>query len=88
MYFLWGLFDSKCYNESSIDTLIPNICNDICIKTEIDTLFSNIDSSNYYTKAEIGDLGNELSTLFLNTYSTSDIYTFCLTYYYNIEYVS
>ena len=43
------------YNKSSIGTLIPNIYDDGYIKAEIDTLFSKIYLSSYYTKAEIGD---------------------------------
>ena len=50
------------YNKSSIDNVIPNIYDDAYIKTEIDTLFSNIDLSNYYTKNEVDDIDNELST--------------------------
>ena len=75
------------YNKSSIDTLISNIYDDVYIKTEIDTLFSNIDSSTYYTKNEVDDIGNELSTLILNTYNKSEIDTFS-TDYYNIGYLN
>ena len=82
--FLWGLFDPIFYNKPSIGTLIPNIYDDAYIKTEIYTLFSNLDLSNYYTKTEIDDSDNELSTLTLNTYNKSEIDT-CLTCYYNIE---
>ena len=35
-------------------------------KVATDSLFSNIDLSNYYTKVEIGDIDNELFTLILN----------------------
>ena len=46
-------------------------------KVSTDSLFSDTDLSNYYTKAEIDDLGNELSTLLLNTYTRNrSIYTF------------
>ena len=41
------------YNKTSVDILIADIYNDIYIKTEIGTLFSNIDLSNYYIKSEI-----------------------------------
>ena len=34
------------YNKSSVDTLTSNIYDGVYIKTEIDTLFSNIDLSN------------------------------------------
>ena len=67
--------------------MISNIYNDIYIKTEIDTLLSNIDLINYYTKTEIDDLDNELSALIFNTYNKREIDTF-LTYYYNIEYLN
>ena len=53
------------YNKPSIDTLISTTDSYIYMKTEIDTLFSNIDFSNHHTKAEIDDLDNELSTLIL-----------------------
>ena len=76
IYFSWGLFNSDFLNKPSIDTLVPNIYNDIYIKTEIDTLFSNSDLSHDYTKAETDDLDNELSTLILNTYNKSEIGTF------------
>ena len=65
-----------CHNNSLIGTLVSNIYNDIYIETGIDTLCSNIDLSNYYTKAEIDDLDNELSTLLLNTCNKSEIGTF------------
>ena len=87
MYFLWGLFDSNVYDKSSIGTLIPNIYNDIYIKTEIDTLSSNIDLRNYYTKTETDDLDNELPTLALNTYNKSEI-DISLTGYHNIVYLN
>ena len=32
-------------------------------------MFSNIDLSNYYTKSEVDDIDNELSTIVLNTYT-------------------
>ena len=67
--------------------MISNVYNDIYIKTKIDTLFSNIDLSNYYTKTEIDDLDDELSTLTLNTQNKSEIDT-CSTYYYNIGYLN
>ena len=72
------------YDKSSTDTLISNIYDDVYIKTEIGTLFSNIDLNNYYTKTEIDDLDNDLSTLILNTYNNSETDT-CLTNYYNME---
>ena len=39
-------------------TLISNIYDDMYIKTEIDTLFSNTYLSSYGTKAETDDLDN------------------------------
>ena len=41
----------------------------------MDFIVSYIDSNNYYTKTEIHDLGNELSTLILNTYTKTEIDT-------------
>ena len=64
------------YNKSVIDTLIPNILGDAYIKTEIGTLFPNIDLSSYYTKIEIDDIGNELLALTSNTYNKSETDTF------------
>ena len=75
------------YNKTSTDNLITQIYDDMYLKPEIDTLFSNIDLSNYYNKIEIDDLDNELSTLILNTYDKSEIDTF-LTNYYNIGYLN
>ena len=75
------------YNKPPIDTLISTINDNIYIKTQIDTLFSNIALINYHTKTEIDDLDNGLPTLVLNTYNKSDIDTFS-TGYYNIEYLN
>ena len=36
-------------------------------------VFPNTDLINYYTKTEIDDLDNELSTLTFNTYNKSEI---------------
>ena len=69
MYFLRWLFNSIFYNTSSIDTLISDIHDDVYIKTEIDTLCSNTDLSNYYTKNEVDNIDDELSALILNTYT-------------------
>ena len=44
------------YIKTSVDILVADIYNDIYIETEIDTLISNIDLSNYYIKAEIDTL--------------------------------
>ena len=41
-------------------------------KVATGSLFSNIDLSNYYTKIEIDDIDNELSTLILNTYTKTE----------------
>ena len=41
----------------------------------MDLIIPNIDLSNYYTKTEIDDLDNELSTLILNTYTKTEIDT-------------
>ena len=49
---------------------------DVYIKTESDTLFSNIGLSSYNAKNEVGDKDNESSTLVLNTYSKRETYTF------------
>ena len=53
-------------------------------KTETDNLLANInpniDLSNYYTKTEVGDIDNGLSTLILNTYTKTDIDDMMLLY--------
>ena len=41
----------------------------------MDLIVSNIDLSNYYTKTEIDDIDNELSTLTLNTYTKTEVDT-------------
>ena len=41
-------------------------------KVASDSLFSNIDLSNYYSKIEVDDIDNELFTLVLNTYTKTD----------------
>ena len=43
-------------------------------------MFPNIDLIDYYTKSEIDDIGNELPTLILNTYTKTEVDT-QLTYY-------
>ena len=63
------------YNNTSVDILIADIYNDTYIKTEIGSLFSNIDLSNYYTKTEVDDTDNKLFTLLLNTYTKTEIDT-------------
>ena len=63
------------YNKTSVDILIANTYNDTYIKTEIDSLIPNINLSNYYTKSEVDDIDNELSTLILDTYTKTEIDT-------------
>ena len=75
------MFNSIFYNKSFIGTLISNIYDDVYVKTEIYTLFSNIDLSSYYIKNEVDDIDNGLSALVLNTYNKSEIYTFPADYY-------
>ena len=41
------------------------------LKAEIDTLLENINLGKYYTRTEIYDIDNELSTLILNTYTNT-----------------
>ena len=55
-------------------------------KVATDSLFSNIDLSNYYSKTEADDIGNGLSTLILNTYTKTEIDT-QLTDYTSITYL-
>ena len=38
-----------------------------------DSLFSNIDLSNYYSKVDVGDIDNEPSTLIFNPYTKREI---------------
>ena len=42
-------------------------------KVATDSLFSNLDLSNYCTKIEIDGTDHELSTLILNTYTKTEI---------------
>ena len=55
-------------------------------KVATDSLFSNIDLSNYYSKTELDDIDNELSALILNTYTKTEIDS-QLTYYTAITYL-
>ena len=57
------------------------------MKTDIGSLIATISLSDYYNKAEIDDIDNELSALVLNTYNKSGTYTF-RTDYYNIEHIN
>ena len=74
------------YNKTPVGILIADIYNDTYIKTEIDSLISNIGLSNCYTKSEVGDIGNELFTLILNSYTKAEIDT-QLTDYATISYL-
>ena len=51
------------YNKTSVDLLIAYIYINIYTRADTDTLFSNIDLSKYYTKSDVDDTSNELSTL-------------------------
>ena len=55
-------------------------------KVATDSLCSNIDLSNYYSKTEVDDIDNDLSTFILNTYTKTEIDT-QLTYYTSITYL-
>ena len=44
-------------------------------KVATGSLFSNIDLSSYFSKIEVDDIGNELSTLTLNAYTKTEIDT-------------
>ena len=74
------------YNKTDVDIVIADICNDIYIETEIDTSFPNIDLSNYYTKPEVDDTDNELSTLILNTYTKTEVDTPLYTNYPSLSF--
>ena len=71
------------YNKTYVEILIASICNYIYLKTENtnDTLFPNINLSNYYTKSEVYGIDNELSTLILNTYTKTEVDTLVYTKY-------
>ena len=60
------------YNKTFVDILIAGIYNDTYMKTEIGSLFSNVDLCSYYTKSEVDDIDNELFTLILNTYTKTE----------------
>ena len=79
---------SNYYTKAEIDTLFPNTdFSNYYTKTEIDTLFSNIDLSNYYTKSEVSDIGNEISTLILNTYTKTEVDTLLYTNYPSLSFI-
>ena len=68
-------FYSKAKMSIILDTYynIPEIHANYYDNVATDSLFSKIDLSNYYTKIEIDDIDNELSTLVLNTYTKTEI---------------
>ena len=68
-----------CYNITEIQANYYD-------KVATDSLFSNTGLSNYYSKIEVGDLDNELSTLIFNTYTKTEIDT-QLTDYASITYL-
>ena len=51
------------YIHSCLDKFDVLLESDVYIKIIIDTLIPNIDLSNEYTKTEVDDIDNELSTL-------------------------
>ena len=55
-------------------------------KVATGSVFPNIDLSNYYSKIEVDDTDNELSTLILNTYTKTEVDT-QLTDYTSITYL-
>ena len=61
------------YSKTSTGNLITQIYDDFYLKLGIDDLFTNINISNYYDKAYIDYLDNEISTQFLNTYIKAEI---------------
>ena len=89
------------YNKTYVDILIADIYNNTYINTKVDTLissnyyikkeigtlFSNIDLSKYYTKSEIDDTDNELSTLILNTYTKTEVDTLLYTNYPSLSFI-
>ena len=75
------------YNKTYVDILIADICNDSYSTTEIDILCSNIELSNYYTKSDVDDIDNDLSTLLLNSYTKTEIDTFVHTNYTSLSFI-
>ena len=55
-------------------------------KVTTDSLFSNIDLSNHYSKVELDDTDNELSALKLNTYTKTKIDTLLYTDYTSLTF--
>ena len=59
------------YNKTEINSMLTGVSTDLSNyynKTQVDAIVANNNFS-YYTKSEIDDLDNELSTLILNTYT-------------------
>ena len=56
-------------------------------KVATDSLFSDIDLSNYYSKIEVGDIGNGLSTLISNTYTKTEIDTLLYTNHPSLSFI-
>ena len=57
------------YTSSGVDTLF----NQYYTRAESDALFANIDLSNYYNKAEIDAIDDEVTSLILNTYTKTGV---------------
>ena len=76
------------YKKAYVDILITGIYNYIYIQTETDTLFSNIDLGNYYTKSDVDGIGNELSTLVLNTYTKTETDNLLYANYPSLTFIS
>ena len=70
-------FYSKAKMSIILDTYynITEIQANYYDKVASDSLFSNVGLSNYYTKIEVGDIDNELSTLVLHTYTNTEVAT-------------
>ena len=72
------IFHGECeihniYNKTSTGNLITQIYDDVYLKLEIDGLFTNTNISNYYDKAYIDFLDNEIYTQFLNSYTKTEV---------------
>ena len=71
-------FYSKAKMSFTLDTYydITEIQANYYDKVATDSLFSNIDLSNYFSKIEVCGIDNELSTLVLNTYTKNRVIHF------------
>ena len=93
MWFFGDVDIPNHYNKTDINSILANSnlsdLSNYYNKAEIDAIVSNINvSNNHYTKAEIYDIGNELSALVLNTWTKTEVDILLYTNYPSLSFIA